>query len=201
MPNEKAPLPPGEFRDNLRREMLARRSVVTPDEMARLSQTLTPVLSSLLDTLTAHTVGFCWPWRGEFDVRDALSAWLSQDSSRQAALPVITEVAAPMRFRAWRPGSALMEGRLGIPVPVAGDWLQPDLFLLPVVAVDAAGYRLGYGGGYFDRTLAALNPRPVAVGVGFEWQVVDTIAPQAWDERLDWVVTEAGARRSVNVTA
>ena len=79
------------------------------------------------------------------------------------------------------------DGALG-----AGDWLQPDLLLLPLNAFDGAGYRLGYGGGFFDRTLATLKPRPVAVGVGFEINRVDSIEPEAHDERLDWIVTEAG---------
>lgn len=89
----------------------------------------------------------------------------------------------------------LVPDRYGIPTPVTGDFMQPDLILLPLNGFDAAGYRLGYGGGYFDRTLAALSPRPLAVGVGFEVNRLPSIRPESHDQRLDWVVTEAGAFR------
>ena len=81
---------------------------------------------------------------------------------------------------------------------MAGAWLVPDLILLPLNGFDAAGYRLGYGGGYFDRTLAALLPRPLAIGVGFEINRLDSIRPESHDQRLDWIVTEAGAFRAVD---
>ncbi len=84
------------------------------------------------------------------------------------------------------------EDRYGIPTPAAGDFLQPQALLIPLVAFDAAGYRLGYGGGFFDRTLASLHPRPLAIGVGFELNRVETIHPEAHDARLDAIVTEAG---------
>jgi 5-formyltetrahydrofolate cyclo-ligase len=76
--------------------------------------------------------------------------------------------------------------------------LRPDAILMPLNAFDAAGYRLGYGGGYFDRSLAALSPRPRAVGVGFELARVDSIRPQAYDLPMDFIVTEAGAFEVAN---
>ncbi len=182
-----------EFRQKLREQMLSRRQVISAENLANWSRDLNRHLADLLDHLAPSTIGFCWPWRGEFDARDIIIRWLADDASRRAALPVIEAEAAPMRFRAWGPDADMTTGRFGIHIPAAGEWLHPDLFLMPVVAVDAAGYRLGYGGGYFDRTLSAMNPRAIAIGVGFAFQQVDTIAPQAWDEPLDWVVTEAGA--------
>ena len=83
-------------------------------------------------------------------------------------------------------------GRYGIPIPADGATLIPDVVLLPLVAFDARGFRLGYGGGYFDRTLAGLVPRPFAIGVAFEVARVNSIRPQAHDIPLDAVVTEAG---------
>ncbi len=83
--------------------------------------------------------------------------------------------------------------RYGIPIPADGAVLIPDVVLLPLVAFDRCGFRLGYGGGYFDRTLVAIVPRPFTVGIGFEVARVDTIQPQAHDIPLDAVVTEAGA--------
>ena len=109
-----------------------------------------------------------------------------------AVTPRLVAPASPLAFRAWTPATPLTPDRYGIPTPATGDWLQPDLLLLPLNAFDGAGYRLGYGGGFFDRTLATLKPRPGAVGVGFEINRVDSIEPEAHDERLDWIVTEAG---------
>lgn len=83
--------------------------------------------------------------------------------------------------------------RHAIPIPADGAVLVPDVVLLPLVAFDRRGFRLGYGGGYFDRTLAAIVPRPFTVGIGFEIARVDTIQPQQHDIPLDAVVTEAGA--------
>lgn len=83
--------------------------------------------------------------------------------------------------------------RHGIPIPAGDGSLHPEVVLLPLVAFDADGYRIGYGGGYFDRTLAAMSPRPLAIGVGFELARVDSTGPQAHDIRLDVIVTEAGS--------
>jgi 5,10-methenyltetrahydrofolate synthetase len=93
----------------------------------------------------------------------------------------------------------MLADRYGIPTPSSGNFVTPDALLLPVNAFDAAGYRLGYGGGYFDRTLAALNsaqqpvrPRPLAIGVGFELARVGSICPEPHDLPLDAMVTERG---------
>lgn len=82
--------------------------------------------------------------------------------------------------------------RFGIPQPVEQVTLDTDLLLVPVNGFDAKGYRIGYGGGYFDRTLASLSPQPLTVGVGFELSRLESIEPQAHDRPLDWIVTEAG---------
>src|SRR6185369_1554619 len=116
----------------------------------------------------------------------------------RATLPVVVEPDEPLAFREWTPATRLVPDRYGIPTPADGAWLVPELILLPLNGFDAAGYRLGYGGGFFDRTLAALHPRPLAVGVGFEVNRLATIRPESHDQRLDWIVTEAGAFRMEN---
>lgn len=121
-----------------------------------------------------------------------VARWLAGNGTRAAALPVILGREAPMAFHRWTPDSAMAPGPLGIPVPVDGVPVHPEAFLLPLVAFDEAGFRLGYGGGFFDRTLAALQPRPLAVGVGFELGRVASIRPQPYDQPLDYLVTEAG---------
>lgn len=179
------------WRRALRREMASRRMALGEAAHARLSGQIVEILRSTLPR--PEICAFCWPIKNEPDVRAIVGDWVEQGT--RAALPVVIDEAAPLRFRAWHGQSVLQADRYGIPTPVDGDWLVPDLILLPLNGFDAAGYRLGYGGGYFDRTLATLQPRPLTVGVGFEINRVDSIHPESHDQRLDWIVTEAGAFR------
>ncbi|WP_287667777.1 5-formyltetrahydrofolate cyclo-ligase [Accumulibacter sp.] len=112
-------------------------------------------------------------------------------------LPVVIDEHRALAFRAWSPGTVMLADRYGIPAPAAGDFLIPQVLLIPVIGFDAAGYRIGYGGGYFDRTLASLCPRPLAIGVGFEIARLDSIRPGPHDQALDAMVTEAGIFRPV----
>ena len=101
----------------------------------------------------------------------------------------------PLEFRAWRPGAPLERGVWNIPVPAERQVVRPTALLVPLVGFDGQGYRLGYGGGYYDRTLAGISPTPLAIGVGYEFQRLASIHPQAHDIALDAIVTEAGAQR------
>ncbi|MDR0577170.1 MAG: 5-formyltetrahydrofolate cyclo-ligase [Candidatus Accumulibacter sp.] len=180
-------------RRELRRAALARRKALAPDEYARRSQAVCGHLQTHFPRLAAWRVGFCWPMNNEPDVRPALEAWRAAGHASFAALlPVVVEAGAALAFRAWRPGMAMTPDRHGIPAPADGDFLRPQALLIPLAAFDAAGFRLGYGGGYFDRTLAGLRPRPLAIGVGFDLCRVESIFPEPHDERLDAVVTETG---------
>ena len=181
------------WRRGLRREMVARRAALSVAEHDALSAR---IVAHALAALPAPVVAaFCWPIKHEPDVRGLLAAWAR--AGVRTALPVVVAEGQPLAFREWTPETPLAPDRYGIPTPTTGEWLTPDLILLPLNGFDAAGYRLGYGGGYFDRTLAALAPRPLAVGVGFEINRVDSIRPEAHDQRLDWIVTENGAFRPV----
>lgn len=180
-------------RQALRREMTERRATLTAREHDTLSALIVEHLLAALPPAPGKVVGFCWPIKHEADVRAALAAW--RQAGSEAALPVVVAENAPLAFRHWRPRAQLVADRYGIPTPTTGDWLTPDIIFLPLNAFDSAGYRLGYGGGYFDRTLATLCPRPLAVGVGFEINRLESIGPEAHDQRLDWIVTEAGAVR------
>ena len=123
-------------------------------------------------------------------------AWLAAGQPGFAALlPVVVAPGAPLAFRAWTPDSELVADRYGIPTPTTGEFVVPQALLLPVNGFDAAGYRLGYGGGFFDRTLAAQSPAPLAIGVGFELSRTDSIRPEPHDIRLDAMVSEAGVFR------
>jgi 5,10-methenyltetrahydrofolate synthetase len=177
----------------LRRDALARRRALGRADHAQRSQDICRLLTANFPGLAALRVGFCWPVNNEPDVRAALETWRAAgDAAFAALLPVVVEAGAALAFRVWRPGMALAADRYGIPTPVAGDFVQPQALLIPLAAFDAAGFRLGYGGGYFDRTLAQSRPRPLAIGVGFELSRVDSVFPEPHDERLDAVVTENG---------
>ena len=181
------------WRRELRRAMVTRRAALSAATHDTLSAC---IVDHVLAALPAPAVAaFCWPIKHEPDVRPLLAAWAR--NGVRTALPVVMATEQPLAFREWTPETPLAADRYGIPTPTAGEWLTPDLILLPLNGFDAAGYRLGYGGGYFDRTLAALVPRPLAVGVGFEINRVDSIRPEAHDQRLDWIVTENGAFRPV----
>ncbi|HSN64117.1 MAG TPA: 5-formyltetrahydrofolate cyclo-ligase [Azonexus sp.] len=179
------------WRRALRQAMASRRAALAGAEHEALSARI--VAHALATLPKPRVAAFCWPIKHEPDVRPLLASWRSADV--RAALPVVVAESEALRFREWSPDSRLEADRYGIPTPSAGEWLTPDLILLPLNGFDGAGYRLGYGGGYFDRTLAALSPRPLAVGVGFEINRVASIRPEAHDQRLDWIITENGAFR------
>ena len=127
-----------------------------------------------------------WPFRGEHDLRP----WLARAIERGAtgALPVVVEKSAPLELRAYRPGDPLERGIWNIPVPARGDVVIPDIVIAPLVGYDAAGFRLGYGGGYYDRTLAALPRKPLVIGLGYALGRLATIYPQPHDIAMDLVI-------------
>lgn len=114
------------------------------------------------------------------------------------ALPVIVGKGRPLRFRRWQPGEPLAERAWGIrePLPSAAE-MDPDILLVPLLAFDAAGHRLGYGGGFYDRTLSAARARKqvVAIGLAYDAQELPAVPRQDFDQRLDWVLTPSGPRR------
>ncbi|MCK9284157.1 MAG: 5-formyltetrahydrofolate cyclo-ligase [Rhodocyclaceae bacterium] len=181
---------PEAVRSALRRRCLAAREGMPENERALAAVRLAGHLSALLRARPPGTLGFCWPIRGEFDARPLVAELLR--AGWRACLPSLPAPAAAMVFHRWTPGAAMQPGRYDIPVPAEAAACVPDTLLLPLVAFDAAGYRLGYGGGYFDRTLAALVPRPLTIGVGFELARVDSTLPQAHDIPADVIVTEIG---------
>lgn len=180
-------------RKELRQDAIARRMALTPHECGHRAEAIRRHLHRHFPQLAALRVGFCWPMKNEPDLRSLLAHWHAEGHPSFAALlPVVVAANSPLAFRAWTPETPMREDRYGIPTPAAGEFLHPQALLIPLVAFDASGYRLGYGGGFFDRTLASLHPRPLAIGVGFELARVETIYPEAHDEPLDAIVTEAG---------
>lgn len=172
----------------LRREKIAARQALPAPEHRQFSAHILACIDQLLSPRPAGMIGFCWPIRAEVDCRPLVERLLA--AGWRAAMPTVTAVDAPMEFRAWWPAAPMTVDPYGIPVPATAMTAAPDVLLLPLVAFDRAGYRLGYGGGYFDRTLRACAPRPLSIGVGFELARVETIHPQPHDIPLDIIVTE-----------
>jgi 5-formyltetrahydrofolate cyclo-ligase len=131
------------------------------------------------------------PMRTEIDPLPAMAA-----HTGPVGVPVIVGKAMPLQFRAWSPGAPMVEGAFKALIPASGDWVVPEVLIVPLLAFDARGYRLGYGGGFYDRTLEGLRARgPVlAVGYAFAAQEVDEVPTDATDQRLDALVTETGVR-------
>ena len=180
-------------RKQLRADAIARRNAENVATIDRWNAALCAELRRHWPTAPGRVIGFCWPVRNEPDLRRLVADWQTGRSADiEVALPVVVGTAQPLAFRAWREWDAMVTDRYGIPTPAAGEWVQPDVLLIPLNAFDARGYRIGYGGGFFDRTLAALQPRPLAIGVGFEIGRVADTWPQPHDMRLDWIATEAG---------
>lgn len=177
----------------LRREMIAARLAFPPVAHRRASRRILDHLAGLLLPRPPATLAFCWPIRAEPDCRPLVLQLLA--AGWRAAMPTVVAAAAPMEFRVWFPAAPMTADPYGIPVPATAAGTVPEVLLLPLVAFDAAGYRLGYGGGYFDRTLAACAPRPLTIGVGFDLCAVPSIHPEAHDIPLDLAVTESGIRR------
>jgi 5-formyltetrahydrofolate cyclo-ligase len=174
-------------------ELIARRQAVAPDERRQWSAAIERNLRTVFAGRTPACLSFYWPFRGEIDLRPLVRELL--ELGWRATLPVVVKKASPLEFRPWTPDAAMEDGIWNIPQPRDGPPVTPDLVLSPVVGFDDQRYRLGYGGGYYDRTLAVLSPRPFAIGIGFEFQRLDTIHPQPYDQRFDVIVTEAGVRR------
>lgn len=183
-------------RRELRRRGIEARMALPESAHAALSARICELIESHFPELARMRVGFCWPYKNEPDLRPLMLSWLTKaDPAFAALLPVVVDTGRTLAFRAWTPDCAMHRDRYGIPTPSFGEFLTPDALLIPVNAFDARGYRIGYGGGYFDRTLAALQPTTLAIGVGFELARVDSIEPEEHDMPLSAVVTEAGVLR------
>jgi len=129
---------------------------------------------------------------GEVDLRPLMRTMLRRNIS--VALPVIVERDAPLEFWAWHDNTTMRTDAIwNIPVPAERNVITPAVLFVPLLGFDAHGHRLGHGGGYYDRTLASLNPRPLAVGIGYEHGRLASIFPQSHDLPMDAIVTEKGA--------
>ncbi|MBL4928204.1 5-formyltetrahydrofolate cyclo-ligase [Fuscibacter oryzae] len=180
-------------RERLRADRMAMAVAARQDWAAALMRHLSAGLSGWLGDPKGRVISGYWPIKGEADLRP----WLTELHAAGAiiALPVVVTKASPLVFRHWYPGMVMERGDWNIPVPPASaKVLHPDLSLAPLVGWDRANYRLGYGGGYFDRTLAAASPRPFVVGVGLQSAELATVFPQWHDIPMSVIVTDEGVQ-------
>ena len=178
------------WRREQRERLIERRQAIVANERRRLQPLIIRHLEEAFPQLARAVIGFYWPFSGEIGLHPLVSRLLEQGA--RAALPVVVEKRAPLEFWAWRPGMALARGVWNIPIPAAREDVQPTALLVPLVGFDPQGYRLGYGGGYYDRTLAAMSPASLTIGVGYELGRLATIHPQPHDIPMDAIVTEGG---------
>ncbi|MGP2492272.1 5-formyltetrahydrofolate cyclo-ligase [Mesorhizobium sp. PUT5] len=180
-----------QWRKAERERLIAARLALPADTRAALSAKLAERLDDEIGDVRGRMVSLYWPFRGEPDLRP----WLASINRRggRTALPLVVEKGKPLVFRAYAPGDRLEKGVWNIPIPAEGEAVLPDIVISPVVGVDPRNYRLGYGGGFYDRTLAAMASKPLVIGIGYELQRIATIHPQPHDIPMDRVVTVSEA--------
>jgi 5-formyltetrahydrofolate cyclo-ligase len=181
------------WRRATRERLLNARVALPVDTLARHHEAIDRHLERGFPNLARGIVAFCWPYKNEYDAR--FLARRLRDRGAITALPVVVAPKTPLIFREWHPGVRLERGVYDIPYPADSRQVQPDTVLLPMLGFDDAGYRLGYGGGFFDRTLAVAPRAPTVIGIAHELAHLDTIYPQPYDIPMDWVVTERGVYR------
>lgn len=176
------------WRKDTRSRLLADRLSVPAGIRAEQAAQIALRLDQVLGDLSGATVSAYWPFRGEPDLRPWFETVWAQGG--HIALPVVTARHSPLVFRLWRKNERLERGIWNILVPADGAPVLPDIVVAPVVGYARTGYRLGYGGGYYDRTLAQLHTHRVVVGVGYKQAELFTIYPQPHDVPMDVIVTE-----------
>ena len=179
------------------RKRLVEQRLGLPDRLQRADQ-LQRVMRIWLVGRPDVSIGAYWPIKGEFDPLPALHRWkedgelLDEPQLRRIGLPVVDKLHKTLRFHAWFPGCPMEEDAYGIPKPKDTEVIVPTLLFVPCVGYGPGGYRLGYGGGFYDRTLARLEPRPYTVGLGFTCGFVPELEPESHDVPLDAILNDNG---------
>lgn len=181
------------WRKLVREDQLQRRTALAPALRHEIGARARQRLVAAIDLRAYPILGICWAIRGEIDVRRIAERHI--EAGGLVALPVVVQKAAPVEFWRWYPGVPMTTGLWNIPIPEPREILAPDALIVPLVGYDAAGYRLGYGGGYFDRTLAATACRPLAIGLGYATSALPTIYPQPHDIPMNLIVTDQDVLR------
>ena len=178
------------WRKSVRKKIIADRMAVSDALHRQWSLTISAALQQGFPGLKKMNISLYWPFRGEYDPRDAVRYFM--EAGATLALPEVIDKNRPLCFREWWPDAPMRAGAYNIPVPQGTPCIQPDALIVPMVGFDEQGYRLGYGSGYFDRTLATYSTCTLTIGVAFELQRLDNVHPQLHDIAMQYVVTEAG---------
>jgi 5-formyltetrahydrofolate cyclo-ligase len=184
------------WRAPTRTALLARRAALEIEDRQQRGARAKERLCADIDLKPYRVLGIYWPIRAEIDVRDIAIRHI--EAGGIAALPVVVHKNAPVEFWPWEPGTSMRRGFWNIPVPASGTAVRPDALIIPLVGFDAACFRLGYGGGYYDRTLAALSPRPLRIGLAYSEAQIPTIYPQPHDIPMSLVVTDRALHRAAS---
>jgi 5,10-methenyltetrahydrofolate synthetase len=173
-----------------RQRQIEARLALSASLRGKMTEGIAAGLDLLIGDVGGRLVSYYWPFRGEPDLR----AWAQTIIERggRTALPLVVAKGRPLVFREWKQGEKLERGVWNIPIPAEGDPVHPDIVVAPLVGYDPSNYRLGYGGGFFDRTLASLPRKPLIIGIGYGSCALPTIYPQPHDIPMDAIVTEAG---------
>lgn len=179
------------------RKALIEQRLAGADRLQRAAA-LQQVLRIWLLGRSEQVIGAYWPIKGEFDPLPALHRWkedgelLAQAQRRRIGLPVVDKISGTLSFHVWYPGCATEEDAYGIPKPKDTERIVPTLLVVPCVGYGPGGFRLGYGGGFYDRTLAALQPRPYTLGLGYAPGFIEDLEPEAHDVPLDAILNDHG---------
>ena len=190
LPFDLPPLEPSSDKKTLRRQLQAERQTLV--DRHQRSMHLQEVLRVWLATRPDDAIGAYWPIKGEFDALPALYRWTEAHERRRIGLPVVHRETKQLRFHLWYPGCAMEEDAYGIPKPKDTPSFEPTLLLVPCVGYGPRGIRLGYGGGFYDRTLATLQPRPYTVGLAYSHGHVPWLSGEAHDVPLDAILNDNG---------
>lgn len=177
-----------DWRRQQREQLIGNRIAVGGYQRKLWQQQVLLKLHDILKDIEPGIVAFYWPFKGEIDCRELITEMLQH--GWQAALPAVTKAGTAMEFRQWTPETPLIPGVWKIPVPKARTLVTPSVLLIPLVGFDKDRYRLGYGGGYYDRTVIEIQPSPLKIGIGFEQARLETIYPQHYDIPMDIILTE-----------
>jgi 5-formyltetrahydrofolate cyclo-ligase len=182
---------PSRDKKSLRRQLQAERMQLI-DRHQRAMQLQEVLRVWLVTRRELSTIGAYWPIKGEFDALPALYRWSEGGPGRRIGLPVIERETKQLRFHVWYPGCEMEEDAYGIPKPKGTEAFHPQLLLVPCVGYGPRGLRLGYGGGFYDRTLATLEPRPLTVGLAYSHGFVPWLEAEPHDVPLDAMLTDEG---------
>ena len=173
-----------------RQRQIEARLAISAAGRAVMTEGIVAGIDKLIGGVGGRLASYYWPFRGEPDLRPWGQTIV--DRGGRTALPLVVAKGQPLVFREWKQGEKLERGVWNIPIPAEGEPVFPDIVIAPLVGYDCSNYRLGYGGGFFDRTLASLPRKPLVIGIGYGSCALPTIYPQVHDIPMDAIVTEAG---------